>query len=427
MLQEPPSARIQSLLESGQEVTYQDVLKDPDNIELNLRFARSQIARENIRGASATLERILLLEPDRPDVRLLYAVVLFRLDNIQDAERELLAVRNLPMEASLKSEIEGFLAQIRQRKKRLRYNALVAFGFQYDWNGNTAPRSNTRLFSGFPLPLSDAEIRHHDRSFNGTLQGGFDYDLGFQRRHSLGSTITAYRSRHAHEKTLDLAALSWDIGPTLTFEPITLSPAFTLSKVRLAHQRYLTIFRLENETAWQATKKTTVSATAGYEYQHFNSLDVSLTANERRGRQIDGKLGIAHFLDPKIRLGAHFRYYDKDADRNFNSHHRYEIAAEGTFLMSRGRFLIVGYTHQRDTYKEPDTFSSPETRSEWNGRGRILFGFPVSNLFAGEWASVLTGLTATMSVERVHSVSNIRGYTYRNNIFVAGISRKWNF
>ena len=56
---------------------------------MNLRFARSQIARENIRGASATLERILLLEPGRPDVRLLYAVVLFRLDNTQDAEREL--------------------------------------------------------------------------------------------------------------------------------------------------------------------------------------------------------------------------------------------------------------------------------------------------------------------------------------------------
>ena len=143
-------ARIQRLLGSGEEVTYQDVLKDPDNIELNLRFARSQIARENIRGASATLERILLLDPNRPDVRLLYAVVLFRLDNLQDAERELLAVRDLPMRASLRAEIEGFLSQIQQRKKRIRYNALVAFGYQYDWNGNTASRSSTRLVSGFP-------------------------------------------------------------------------------------------------------------------------------------------------------------------------------------------------------------------------------------------------------------------------------------
>lgn len=420
-------ARIQRLLESGEEVTYQDVLKDPDNVELNLRFARSQIARENIRGASATLERILLLEPDRPDVRLLYAVVLFRLDNIQDAERELLAVRDLPMEASLKSEIDGFLAQIRQRKKRLRYNALVAFGLQYDWNGNTASRSNTRLASGFPVQVSEEDDRHTDISVNGTLQGGFDYDLGFQRRHSLGSTITAYRSEHLRETEVDLEALSWEIGPTLTFEPVTFDPSFTLTEVRLAHQRYLSIFRLANETSWQVTKRTTLSAAAGYEYQHFNSLSVSQTAAERRGRQVDGKLGIAHLVNPKIRLGGHFRYYDKDADRNYYSYHRYEFAAEGTFLLSGGRFVIVGYTHQRDTYKEPDTFTSNETRAEWNGRGRVLFGFPVSNLFDGDWATALSGLTATMSVERVHSVSNLRDYTYRNNIFAVGMSRKWNF
>ncbi|MGB0629182.1 MAG: tetratricopeptide repeat protein [Alphaproteobacteria bacterium] len=420
-------ARIQRLLDSGGEVTYQDVLKDPDNIELNLRFARTQIARENIRGASATLERILLLEPERPDVRLLYAVVLFRLDKIQDAEREFLAVRDLPMEASLKAEIEGFLAQIRQRQKRLRYNALVAFGFQYDWNGNTAPRSNTRLASGFPLQISDADLRHTDISFNGTLQGGFDYDLGYQRRHSLGSTITAYRSEHRRETQLDLEALSWDVGPTLTFEPVNIDPAFTLTEVRLAHQRYLTILRLETETAWQATKKTSLSATTGYEYQHFNSLSVSLTAAERRGRQIDGKIGVAHLLDPTIRLGGHFRYHDKNADRNYHSYHRYEMTAEGTFLLSGGRFLILSYTHQRDIYKEPDTFTSNETRSEWNGRARVLFGFPISNLFEGDWAAALSGLTATMSVERLHAVSNIRDYTYRNNIFAVGLSRKWNF
>ena len=340
---------------------------------------------------------------------------------------ELLAVRNLPMEPSLKSEIEGFLAQIRQRKKRLRYNALVAFGFQYDWNGNTATRSNTRLASGFPVQVSEEDARHPDHSFNATLQGGFDYDLGYQRRHSLGSTVTAYRSEHRRETQLDLEALSWEIGPTLTYEPVIVDPSFTLTEVRLAHQRYLSIFRLENETAWQVTKKTTLTATAGYEYQHFNSLSVSQTAAERRGRQIDGKLGIAHLLNPKIRLGGHFRYYDKDVDRNYYSHHRYEIAAEGTFLLSGGRFLIVGYTHQRDTYKEPDPFTSDETRSEWNGRGRILFGFPVSNLFEGDWAKAASGLTATMSVERVHAVSNLPDYTYRNNIFAVSLSRKWDF
>ncbi len=147
-------ARIESLLQSGGDVAYTDVLRDPDNIDLNFRFAQTQIRQGNIRGASATLERILLLDPTRPDVRLLYAVVLFRLDNLTDAERELRAVRDLPMKPELRSEVDSLLDQIDQRRRRLRAELLVNMGIQYDWNGNSAQYSNTRLFSDTPVSLS---------------------------------------------------------------------------------------------------------------------------------------------------------------------------------------------------------------------------------------------------------------------------------
>jgi hypothetical protein len=296
--------RIQRLIEGGADVTYADVLKDPDNIDLNFRFAQTQIRQGNVRGASATLERILLLDPNRPEVRLLYVVVLFRLDNLQDAERELLAVRDLPMKASLKQEIEGFLSQIQQRRKRMRYNVLVSFGAQYDWNGNTAPRSNSRQVSDSRLRVGEADERHHERSYNGTMQVGFDYDLGLQRRHSLHSTVTAYRSAHTNEDQLELQAVTWNVGPTLTYEPVTIDPQFSVTKVRLARQRYLTVYRLENGASWQVTKKTALTALAGWEFQHFNSLHVSLTAAERQGRQLDMKLGVTHLLEPTVRIGG---------------------------------------------------------------------------------------------------------------------------
>lgn len=376
-----------------------------------------------MRGASATLERILLLDPNRPEVRLLYAVVLFRLDNLQDAERELLAVRDLPMKPSLKKEIEGFLSQIQQRRKRMRYNALLSFGAQYDWNGNSAPRSNTRLVSDSRFTIEGADERHHERSYNGTLQVGFDYDLGLQRRHSVHSTVTAYRSEHTFEDQLELKALTWLVGPTLSYEPVTLDPQFSITKVRLAHKRYLTLYRLENGVSWQVTKKTALKALGGWEYQHFNSLPVAQTAAERQGRQLDMKLGATHLLDPTIRVGAHVRYYDKNAQRNFNSYHRYEAGAEATVLLTGGRFLIASYTHQRDSYKEADPFAGSRSRSEWNGRARLLFGFPLTNLF-GELPDLLDGLTATASIERFHSVSNLPDYTYRNTTVSAAITRR---
>jgi hypothetical protein len=59
----------------GRKVTYEEVLKDPDNVELNLGFARTQIRSGNLNGAAATLERVLLVQPRNLSVRILYAVL----------------------------------------------------------------------------------------------------------------------------------------------------------------------------------------------------------------------------------------------------------------------------------------------------------------------------------------------------------------
>src|SRR5271169_2770221 len=62
-------------LEAGEaDVTYAQVLKDPDNIELNQRFANKQVRNGELKGASATLERILMLNPNLPNMRMFYAV-----------------------------------------------------------------------------------------------------------------------------------------------------------------------------------------------------------------------------------------------------------------------------------------------------------------------------------------------------------------
>ena len=84
----------------GDRVTYQQVLADPDNIDLNNRFARTQIAPETSRGRA----------PERsswwfgPQVRPL-RLALFRLDNLNEAEREINALTGLTLPANLQAEL----------------------------------------------------------------------------------------------------------------------------------------------------------------------------------------------------------------------------------------------------------------------------------------------------------------------------------
>src|SRR5262245_18416589 len=73
----------------GEDVTWEQVMARPDDLDLNYRFAQTQVRQGNLKGAAGTLERMLLVNPNLPKIRLFYALVLFRLGDLNESEREL--------------------------------------------------------------------------------------------------------------------------------------------------------------------------------------------------------------------------------------------------------------------------------------------------------------------------------------------------
>src|SRR5690606_34823304 len=132
-------------LPTGPRVTLEQVLAAPDDLELNYRFAQTQIADGDLRGAMSTLERILLTRPELARVRLLYAIVLFRLDNTDEAERELRTLQGMEMSPSLRAELEQALREIERRRRTTRYAANLTFGVQGNTNRDAAPDSGKRI------------------------------------------------------------------------------------------------------------------------------------------------------------------------------------------------------------------------------------------------------------------------------------------
>lgn len=64
-------------------------MEAPDDIALNLAFARAEISAGRLVSAASAFERVLILEPDSDAVRLDYLEILLRLDNRQDAEEQI--------------------------------------------------------------------------------------------------------------------------------------------------------------------------------------------------------------------------------------------------------------------------------------------------------------------------------------------------
>ena len=77
--------------------------------------------------------------------------MLYRLDNLNEAEREFRTVSNLPMADSLREEVDYYLAQIALRRKTTRYSATLGGGMQWDSNRNAGPAGGEVLFLDTPL------------------------------------------------------------------------------------------------------------------------------------------------------------------------------------------------------------------------------------------------------------------------------------
>ena len=80
-----PCGNCEHSLKNMHEVAYALGLSERYTQRQELDEFRAQIRRGDVRGAGATLERILLMRPDLPRIRLLYAIVLYRLDNLDEA------------------------------------------------------------------------------------------------------------------------------------------------------------------------------------------------------------------------------------------------------------------------------------------------------------------------------------------------------
>lgn len=402
---------------AGDAVTWEQVMARPDDLELNYAFARAQVRRGDVKGASATLERILLLAPKNTRVRLFYALVLLRLDNAAEAARELEAV--LKADPS-QAEAKAYLKQANRRLKKTRLSGRAAAGVQYDSNRNAAPMSGQRLLANVPVSLAPASRRQGDPSFIGMVSVDGRRDLGFQAGHEAFLSGTYYRSDQSRLKTLALQAHALEAGVALKRRSWTVTPSFVIDHVMLGGDTFLrdrgAALRLET----RRRRGVVVYLEARGVYNDYAPTAQVRTAEERNGPQWDGTLGVWLPLTPRWRAGASYNHADKSAVRRYNAFLRDVGRVEATWLPGKGMFVNASAALGRDKYETADTAVAVSARTDETVRLGAGFGAPLGGLHP--W---LKDLTWTATYEHFRSRSNLISYDYFNNRIASMLTYRW--
>ncbi|MFI5345889.1 MAG: tetratricopeptide repeat protein [Elusimicrobiota bacterium] len=404
----------------GGDVTYEQVSADPDNVELNYRYAQAQIRRGQLKGASATLERILLLDPELPQIRLLYGVVLYRLDNLMEAEHALSAALASNPPDAIKAEAARYLAEVHRRQKRTQLTGRLGVGWEYDDNRNAAPATGISQFAGLPVQLSPGSMRTSDTSalFLGNVEA--HHDLGLPAGHEVFATFNYYRAEQTNLKNLNLTAYSPALGGVYKTPYLNVTPQLVYDYVLLAQTKFMADRGVDIRLDKTLSARAAVYADLHDVRQVYSPTAVVPAASDRTGIQVDATLGGEYSIFPTNRVGLSALYAVKHAQNIAFSYFRKGFGVNDTWLLGKGMFLLTAVRLNVDNYGNADPLVGPGLRRDTILQTDVTYGAPLSLLHPK-----LQDLVLTLTYENYDAMSTLSNYAYTNNKISGMLTYKW--
>lgn len=401
------------------EPSYSDVLASPDDVDLSYRYAVVQIRKGELRGASASLERILMIQPQQANARLLRALVLYRLDNLDDARRELDTLKTLRLPPDLRSTANAYSREIDRRSKRTHFGGRVGLGFEHDTNRNSAPAEGKALFLDTPLQLTGDSLRRSDQSLVGLAGLDARHQLTGPSGHEVFGGYNYYRQDQRDVPTVDLSAHSINGGALLKAFGSRWSPMAGMDYVTLSRDTFLVNRFLGMNVLRKLSTRLEGMVDFQYTYNDYRRTALAGALDERSGPEWTLNLGGTYEVRPTLSVFGSFGGLEKRAAKEYNAYTRYTATISPTWLLGRGFFLNTALQASFDRYAKADTAISAKNRSDNLYRLRGTLGAPLAS------RGTLGALVGTVSYEWYHSDSNIPNYSYDNTKLMMMMTYRW--
>lgn len=402
------------------------VLRAPEDVRVNLDYARSRIAAGDLKEAATALERVLLIQPELAQARVLYGFVLYRLGMLDRALFELEAALKGDLDARTRAETEHFVRRLRKELRRTQVSATLTAGVDFDTNRTQAPESGTSLFLGFPISVEGA-----DESLAQTRSARLEvtHDLGLQSGHALIGDIYLYRSDKFEEDRLDLDAAFVSAGARLDFGAFTVTPLARYGHYRLDHEEYLNTLGGEIEVSGLARPSLRLFVSARADDERFRRTPTYPAARFRTGDRYGLRAGAEWAMNPGRRLRFEAYGQDKQAAAGFEAYGRYGLAVQHQRLHPGGVFTAVGLAWERSEYDEADLFISPAVREDEAARFSASAGVPLDLALGrpGPLRAMLKGVSAVVQYEYETVDSNLPNYAFDSHRTRLTFSKRFSF
>ena len=134
------------------DISYQEILQDPENLELNLKFAKEQEQIGNYKSVIATLERLSTIYSENIDLKLYLLSISLKIDSKERTKEILNDIKNnTKLTNDLRDKINQIAKSLEDNQRQDvddQWTKYIDIGFNYtaDNNVNTISNSNTLIY-----------------------------------------------------------------------------------------------------------------------------------------------------------------------------------------------------------------------------------------------------------------------------------------
>lgn len=365
------------------------VLAAPDDPDINLEFARRAAEAGDLNGAAGALERVLIADPNRHGARLLYAVVLFRLDDLQGARDQLNLLDPVTLTPLQRAEATRYRARIERSRSTTRFSGSLSAALTHE--EDAAGALTTQTDSIFAPPVSEeGGAAVFTARFTAT------HDLESAPGYAVFGAVGGYDRSTFDNIDADVRRGDVEAGLSYTGRLNSWNISAVARALDLLNDPYMREVGARGQVRWRTSNTTTVSLSGEAVSQTFDEPGVDALApfigGDRDGWRYDVSLGLTHRLSARSTVGVSAGWTDKQADYEPFGYSGPGVQARFDTRFRRGQYLAISGGMQWLDYDAPDPvfigFGAP-AREDVRSWARMAVGAPISAFTAagatGDW------------------------------------------
>jgi hypothetical protein len=403
-------------------ITYMQILQNPNDLDLNLKYAQQQGKMGNHKQTISTLERLNMLYPENIEIKLYLLSVLVQTDAPQKAFgiiddiklRKDVSAEDLESVTEIEEELKG-----RSEPKLWNFYADISAGVIHTNNVNNVSKSRTKSSSDSIIGFNTAK---HDRTLSGSL--GLTATRSIGEASSFMINISQTESEQYFETSDDYESY----GLTLAFDTSvgnqSLSPFLMLSKTD--YQDDADSFSFMSGIGGYFPVGERHSFSYGYSYSdskgNHNSSDT--TANETNAIGHSYTLGHDYIFNELVSTSIGLGYSDTDAKVDAgNDYETYDLSLRINFAFPWA-YISIGDALSFNDYKKADSsVTSNRIRSDVTNTFDIMLTKALGDIFP--FLDPNRSFFINLSYEKIISEANILNYDYIGDSFSLSFSRSF--